>query len=177
LVQQQHTGNGELALVGKHNELGCSAAGQLLHILGMSAYPIACHSSSRTAAEGQALLLVFDCSTTCVFLAAASSATHDVCVHIPFGQLHLWHWPNASLPHIAASLCTHSAPAPADDDDAAAAAAAAEDGDADEQQAAAKPSKKKDKKGKKDMSSLFAALGEDGEAPAAGAAQLNRQGH
>jgi hypothetical protein len=42
---------------------------------------------------------------------------------------------------------------------------------------AAKPSKKKDKKGKKDMSSLFAALGEDGEAPAAGAAQLNRQGH
>jgi hypothetical protein len=31
---------------------------------------------------------------------------------------------------------------------------------------AAKPSKKKDKKGKKDMSSLFAALGEDGEPPA-----------
>lgn len=32
--------------------------------------------------------------------------------------------------------------------------------------AAVKPSKKKDKKGKKDMSSLFAALGEDGDAPA-----------
>jgi hypothetical protein len=85
----------------------------------------------------------------------------------------LWHWPNASLTNIATSLCAHSAPAPADDDDAA----AAEDGDADEQQAAAKPFKKKDKKGKKDMSSLFAALGEDGQAPAAGAAQLNRQGH
>lgn len=34
---------------------------------------------------------------------------------------------------------------------------------------AAKPSKNKEKKGKKDMSSLFAALGEDGEAPAGAA--------